>query len=71
MCEKHLLKSDILIKDADRWSSYNITLPQVFFAYFTSKNHPPGFSLAWNGLTVSIEYMVPKDFILHVLQNVF
>ena len=45
------------------------------FAYFTSKNHPPGLSitgtLAWNGLIVSIEYMVPKESILHVLQNVF
>ena len=75
MCEKHLLKSDILSKEADRWSSYNVTLPQVFFAYFTSENHLPGFSitgtLAWNGLTVSIEYMVPKEFIPHVLQNVF
>ena len=47
MFEKHLWKSDILSKD--------VTLPQVFFKHFASKNQLPGFyiseTLVENGLS--------------------
>ena len=42
MFEKHLWKSDILSKDADRMS----TLPQVFFKLFASKNQLTGLSVS-------------------------
>ena len=48
MFEKHLWKSDILSKD--------VTLPQVFFKHFASKNQLPGFyisrTLVENGLNL-------------------
>ena len=46
MFEKHLWKSDILSKDADHRPASllkNVTLPQVFFKHFASKNQQPGF----------------------------
>ena len=50
MCEKHLWKRDII----DLHFTLNVTLPQRFFAYFASKNQPPGFfisaTLSGNGL---------------------
>ena len=57
MCEQHLWKSDILSKDPGHRpaSLLDVTLPQVFFRHFASKNHLPGFSiigtLARNGLS--------------------
>ena len=57
MFEKQLWKTGILSKDAaHRPASIlkNITLPQVFFKHFASKNHKPGFyisgALIENGL---------------------
>ena len=47
-------KSDTLSKDAGQWPAGNVTLPQVFFKHFASKNELPGLSitatLVYNGL---------------------
>ena len=47
MFEKHLWKSDILCKDAGPTCIFtkNVTLPQVFFKHFDSKNQLPGLSI--------------------------
>ena len=52
MFEKHLWKSDILSKDTGQRCrsmtcifTYNVTLPQVFFKHFDSKNQLPGLSI--------------------------
>ena len=58
MFEKHLCKSDILSKEAGLTKCLkntcgrvkNVTLPQVFFKYFASKNQLPGLSI--NGALV-------------------
>ena len=51
MFEKHLWKNDILSKDAGH---RQVTVPQVFFKHFASKNQPHGFyicgTLVENGL---------------------
>ena len=48
MFEKHLWKSDILSKDAGQTNIFtdNVTLPQVFFKHFASKNQLPGLSIS-------------------------
>ena len=48
MNEKHLLKSDILRKDAGQLLAFfiqNATLPQVFFIHFTNEYQVPSFSI--------------------------
>ena len=54
MCQKHSWKSDILSKDADQ----NVTLLQVFFKHYASKNQLCGFyisgTLVKNGLITGL-----------------
>ena len=53
-------KSDTLSKDAGRWPAGNVTLPQVFFKHFASKNELPGLSiigtLIENGLKINCQH---------------
>ena len=72
MFEKHLWKSDILSKDAGRWSGslLKMSLPQVFFKHFASKNQLSGLALSGtlfeNGLIIILEkqsgsiYLLPE-----------
>ena len=48
MFEKHLWKSDILSKLQFTTFIFtqNVTLPQVFFKHFASKNQLPGLSIS-------------------------
>ena len=62
MFEKHLWKSEILSKDAVRWYfTQNVTLPQVFFKHFGSKNQLPSFYISWtlvgNGLILEMNFV--------------
>ena len=74
MFEKHLWKSEILSKDAVRWHfTQNVTLPQVFFKHFGSKNQLPGFqisrTLVENELTLhNIIYLMNKIIWHHLSQ---
>ena len=70
MFQKHLWKTDILSKDVETCIfTWNVTLPQVFFKYFASKNQLPGLSisraLVENGLSY---YMRVSSFFLHYIQ---
>ena len=41
----------------EKWNEKNVTVPQVFFKYFASKNQLPGFSVSGTLVENGLKYL--------------
>ena len=55
----------------EKWNEKNVTVPQVFFKHFASKNQLPGFSVSGTLVENGLKYLVFMYTIVRVGKSEF